>query len=285
MATMYPTQFRQLSPSYRLSTLRPGTLEDYYSLVNSDSYCWRAILTIGHQYATAADLVKVACIKNLVALEIGAGKCVDSESYGFPFKDGIVRSWMELAKSEGTLQHLRILRVYNQRELTTAALRSLGALPQLQLVVAYQCDEITKKLREYAKPKDNTVILEGWAARRLDWVWKDHGSDVAVSDLRSLTDVYKDGLAKHSASQDDPPKLGSDIPIMEFQLPTADHGNKDKVSYRARYRANEIVLFTRSAAKRGQKRAGPSLNKPQRAPKMKDVGDPFAMINGYKNMA
>ncbi|KAJ5084477.1 hypothetical protein NUU61_009056 [Penicillium alfredii] len=296
MATMYPTQFRLLSPYYCLSTGRPiEPLKHYVDLINSPENRWRAVLTIGTQCCDATDLTALANIRNLVALEIGKNdwrhSLTNSEGVareGASLTAGTVRGWLEMVHSAGTLQHLRVLRIYHQRSLKTAALRELRALPELQLVVAYDCPEIAAEIQQCPNkmPKNSPVHIYGWLAHRLDAVWKEHGEEEAISPLGPLLDVYNASLSAHPplfAAHEQkpiPPKLDTNSPLLQFQLPFVDHSNIHKVAYRARYTAKSVVFFTPIPGSQRKRAAPEQASSRFKRAIMKDRGIDISSVLG-----
>ncbi|OQD84052.1 hypothetical protein PENANT_c014G09313 [Penicillium antarcticum] len=302
MATMYPAEFPQTSPYYCLGTGSPREpLKAYMGMLNNKDFRWRAVLTLASTYCSLTDLSGIPNIKNLVALEIclsrGNRSQMDQEDVTkeqVSLQDGSVRGWVEMWQFTRALQHLRVLRIYHQHGLTTAALRSLCELPGLQLVVAYACDKITQEISSHRKPSNNILPIEGWSASRLDWLPKEK----ALTDLGPLLDVYKASLGTDpdaDGQQKQPSTLVTNLPILEFQLPTANHNNPERVAQRAMYRPRSIVFFTRDPAmqkldqekkqrERGKKRSEPVEGPNPRARKavMKDRGrDISTTLNAF----
>ncbi|KAI2734592.1 hypothetical protein DTO013E5_9862 [Penicillium roqueforti] len=254
MASNYPVQFYEISPYYCLNAGCPKKpLRDYMGILNSDDLRWRAILTIATTYCTASDFTTIPNIKNLVALDIYREKYasnsppLDPVGVSNDLQDGFVRGWIE---SEA-LQHLRILRLYHQCEITVAAVGALRELPELQLIVAYECKNITETIQKYDRPANNIIPIKGWSACRLDWYWETHGTSKTIdNNLLALFHVYQASLQtpgdEHSKR---PSSLPTNLPILEFKLPTVDHSRRDKIVVRSRYNAKSIVLFTRDPVK------------------------------------
>jgi hypothetical protein len=277
MASVYPVQFHEVSPYYCLNAGYPKKpLRDYMGILNSDDFHWRAILTISTAYCTATDLTTIPNVKNLVALDIYSEQYASRiapldpagiSNDGLPLQDGFVRGWIE----SKALQHLRILRFYQQCEITVATLEALRELPELQLVVAYECKKITETIRKYDRPANDMIPMNGWSACRLDWFWETHGMPKTIDEnLLALRHVYESSLQtpgeKHSGR---PSSLPTNTPILEFKLPTVDH-SRIKVDIRSRYSIKSIVLFTRDPAKqkRGrEKRRTEAPEKGDRPPK------------------
>lgn len=254
MTTAYPTQFCEINPYYCLSAGSPKKpLRNYMGILNSDDINWRAILTIATAYCSAEDLAAIPNIKNLVALDVYnqpySSKLTSHDPVGvvhdgLPLQDGFVRGWIESNK----LQHLRVLRLYNQHEVTISALRSLRDLPELQLVLAYECDKITKDIKRKGRPANGMIEIsvEGWSACRLDWLWDKEKKAKSLDHVMSLLHAYesniqpvKDGRPKRISS------LSANLPILEFKLPTIDHSKKEMLAIRSNYSSMSIVMFTR----------------------------------------
>lgn len=253
MTTVYPVQFSKISPYYCLNAGCPRKpLADYMGILNSNDFRWRAILTIATTYCSTTDLTAIPKIKNLVALDVYQEPYTSNltpldpvgvSSEGLALQDGFLRGWAE----SNALQHLRILRFYHQHDITLASLRALRELPELQLVVAYECKKIKKTIQQYDRPVNGTIAIEGWSACRLDWFWEKHGTAKTIDDhLLGLFDVYQSSLRASGADQlTRPPSLDMNLPTLEFKLPTVDHSRRERVVIRSRYNAKSIVLFTR----------------------------------------
>ncbi|KAJ5818667.1 hypothetical protein N7474_004258 [Penicillium riverlandense] len=276
LATKYPQHFYRVSSGCRLHIHRPlQRVADYTDLIKSNAYCWRAILSIETKYASqTSDLLNLASIKNLVALEINneRGSLYDEDGNRRFLPEitvGLVRGWIELAQPSGAWQHLRFLRIRCHQELLLAVLRPLLEFPQLQTVVIYDCENISREIHQLRKQKQQgPPNIEGWEVQRLDWLWRDHGEDVALASLRPLVDMYEASLQK----TDNPAGL-LDVPILEYQLSEDFYSDPHGVAYRARYKAKQIAVFTRpsvdSKRKMENKRAAP--RQPQSQPQAKRV--------------
>lgn len=276
LATKYPQHFNQVSSVCRLHIHRPlQRIADYTDLIKSNAYCWRAILTMETTYASqTSDLLNLASIKNLVALEINneRGSLCDEHGnrrFSPELTVGLVRGWIELAQSSGAWQHLRVMRIRCHQELPPAALRPLLELPQLQTVVIYDSENIARKIHQLRRQKQQgSMNLEGWEVQRLDWLWKEHGEDVALASVRPLVDMYKASLQKT-----DTPAGLLDVPILEYQLSDDFYSDLHGVAYRARYKAKQIAVFTRPSVDSNRKTESKRLasRQPQSQPQAKRV--------------
>lgn len=258
MIEMYPDQFRSLSPHYRLITRSPKEpLKCYIDLMNSDVGNWRAVLAISTANASTADLVAIGNMKNLVALDLYPPTSKPSledieEGKGIGLEDRIVRSWLEVAEAAGSLQQLRILRLYTQPGLTTKALWMLEKLPNLQEVVVSTCAAFDEVFQRPNTPKAG-VRLGAWIARKVNPLHGDQeGQAQAKNDHFHLIDAYKDSLdtdRKDSDQVQSPPRLGSDIPILEFRLSPNYLGPW--------YDPSRVIHLTRAPQQKGKKRELP----------------------------
>jgi hypothetical protein len=161
-ATAYPAEFRGVAKYRSMKVSRPQmTLREYWSVVKSDSLSWRAVLTLNASFGRAPELVEIATIKNLVALEIGKPLHLlpmpdDSEPHLAGLNDRIARTWSELAESSGAFTHLRVLRLYCQPDLSPVGIRYLSALPGLCLIIAHGCPALEFCL------KGESLDTDGW---------------------------------------------------------------------------------------------------------------------------
>ena len=275
MSIVYPEQFHELSRHYCLSAGSPKKpLEDYMNILNNEDFRWRAMLTIATTYCSAADLTAISKIKNLVALDVYSQPYSSKSTHdhmgvnndGLPLQDGFVRGWIE----SNQLQHLRILRLYNQHEVTTSALRSLRDLPELQLVLAYECEKITKHIRRSGKPANGIGIdVEGWSACRLDWLWDSEKKTKSLNHVMPLLHAYESNIQPAKDGETRPSSLSTKLPILEFKLPTIDHSKKEMLAIRSNYSSMSIFMFTRDPVR--QRIDGEKKQKRERDRRASDV--------------
>ncbi|KAJ5551331.1 hypothetical protein N7535_000719 [Penicillium sp. DV-2018c] len=248
MHAVYPEQFRELSPHYCLHAGSPRQpLTQYMDILNSDDFRWRAVLAIETNYCSATDIASIPKIKNLVALDI----CTrpyrpyhDFADEGQPLEDGFVRGWIE----SNALQHLRVLRFRDQDRVTTATLRALRRLPELQLIVAYDCYNFEMNLHtEKGWPKNDPFRVEGWSASRLIWFRPPKPrdpSDKPLDDhLLDVLHVYQTSLLR---PENKPSSLDTKLPILEINLRTIDSWEKERGILRSCHWKKSTLLFTRS---------------------------------------
>lgn len=192
-------------------------------------------------------------------------------SKGLGLDDRIIRSWVEAAESVGSLQQLRVLFIADQANLTIQALRMLEKLPQLELIVAYQCDALNENLEEYPGWRDNGVLVEGWTVHRRKLLECDQDAETVALNRRLLAllgifdtplpeeiNSHKDldqgqGTCKQPGEEHRPFCPGSGSPVMRFQLST-DPLTMDSELVRAVHGGKPHILFLR-APPRERKRA------------------------------
>jgi len=274
MAETYPHQFRSVSEYYFLSvTLPKEPLKCYIDLMSSDTGSWRAILSMPTAHATPADLVAIGNLKNLVALDLYPAPTRSSvpkdfdEGKGQGLEDRIVRSWLEMAVASGSLQHLRLLRLFKQPRLTIKALSMLEKLPNLCHIMVLDCDAFYPAVPNLCNNQEGGVRLGGWVVRKL------HGMPTPAGN--SLLDAYRGvlDLDTESRSEDhkaDDPILGSDIPILQFGLSS---------KLRAEFSVPRSLILTRAPQKMNRKRA------PSRSETFHGKGKRIMKDRGGRDMA
>ncbi|KAJ5679035.1 hypothetical protein N7462_007279 [Penicillium macrosclerotiorum] len=264
----YPKQFNRISPSYTLRTAGiKKPLKGYIEIMKSDSCDWRAVLSLPTLTATTTELVEIGSMRNLVALELAqydyARKTFDPENPEAGLTNGIVRTWVEMAKNLGSLQHLQFLRIENSSLLTPQALWMLEELPCLQLVTVSDCKEFTSDSLSLNSSLKRGKIIGGWNTQRLSWLLE--GQEEATLALRKLDPilhVYESLLAQgeivsYGVASKDQATLGSDTQLMQFELQMSTRPDKNKYGMESRggsYRAKTTFFFTRISEQNRKKR-------------------------------
>lgn len=298
MAKVYPRQFPQLSPSYSLHIDRPQEpLKLYIDMMNSESCNWRGVLSLRAPHATITDLVAIGNMTNLIRVEIFSHPsrsmnltASSDPSKGLGLDDRIIRSWVEAAESVGSLQQLRVLSIFNQANVTIQAVRMLGKLPQLELIVAYQCDALNENLKRYPGWKDNGVLVEGWNVRRRELLELDQDGEMVALNRR-LSSVMEipntpppesirshrnpdrgQGTCKQPGQEQTPFCPVSGSPVMYFQLSNYPFTEGPKELVRAVRGGQPHIFFLRAPSR--EKKRPPSEPVPTRKGKrfMKDRG-------------
>lgn len=141
LCTVYPDQFRQVSQYCRSGVRCPSfPLTGYVNLVQSLDCSWVTSLNVWTEFARVPELVNLADVTNLVSLEVNT-PTTPLETPGHEnqevttLNDRILRTWSELAETSGAFQHLRVLRLYGQRDLTGDSFLYLSKLPSLEYCV------------------------------------------------------------------------------------------------------------------------------------------------------
>ncbi|KAL2860896.1 uncharacterized protein BJX67DRAFT_325386 [Aspergillus lucknowensis] len=276
-ATAYPQQFPKVERYHSIKIEGPkASMREYLGLANSDSLSWRVVLTLAASYARVPELVGVAHIKNLVALEIATPShlAIPPETTDVPvtaLTDRIVRAWSELAQTSEAFQHFQVLVLRQQRELSNVALGYLRALPALEHIVAYECPGITSA--------DSGGGVNGWTI-----------VEVKSPPPNTLYELYQ--ACAEASSADRLSLRGS--PILDFQIGQTTSQSSKKIRKKSGNRTNSIatIYYLQRTGLEGQqadrepgtkKRKGLQDNgneaKPQRPRKAvmrgstKDIGD------------
>ncbi|RLL95742.1 hypothetical protein CFD26_103683 [Aspergillus turcosus] len=218
-ATAYPAEFRGVAKYRSMKVSWPQmTLREYWSVVKSDSLSWRAVLTLTPSFARAPELVEIANIKNLVALEIGRPLHLmpmpdNSEPHVAGLNDRIARTWSELAESSGAFTHLRVLRLYCQPDLSPVGIRYLSALPGLCLIIAHGCPALNSFL------KGESLAEDGWEVTTTPQFTGKSCNQMEGSEPRTLYECYQtsfDASSERHAIEEGILDRGS--PVLNFRI-------------------------------------------------------------------
>ena len=179
-------------------------MRDYLDQIKSDTLHWGVALTLFTSFASVPELVDIANVKNLVALELNTSSELEtfSSETDLPMtslNDRIVRTWSELTASDA-FAHLRILRISHQKQVSPAILRYLRSFPSLRLLVICGCPNVARLFRKSSK------AIEGWQPTN---ILVDDDSDAAHDT------VYGCYRASFTLDED---MEASDIPILSFQI-------------------------------------------------------------------
>lgn len=181
-------------------------MRDYLGLLKSDSLHWGVTLTLFTSFASVPELVEIASVKNLVALELNTSSELEtfSSETGLPMtalNDRIFRTWSELAASDGAFAHLRVLMISHQKQVSAVILRFLRSFPSLRLLVICGCPNLARLFRNSGK------AIEGW--RPVDTLMDDSEAH------DKLYGCYRASLTKDYGNR---PSIGRDHPILSFQI-------------------------------------------------------------------
>jgi hypothetical protein len=208
-ATAYPQEFREVSQHYpfRLGSSKKMSIRDYLLLVTSSSLSWATVLSISTEYIGISELVEIATVTNLMALDITSPprpsvNCDSSSAVSLT--DRVVRSWGESALAGGAFRHLRILMLRSQTEVTKDIFPFLDCFPSLVVLAVKGCSELTGKSIKHVASR------HGWEIRQIDAAKKT---------------IYQ-YISGHFLTADfgsETKRLGVDkLPLLEFSLESAD---------------------------------------------------------------
>ncbi|KAJ5085426.1 hypothetical protein N7532_010197 [Penicillium argentinense] len=259
LATIYPTDFRKGCQFYKLYTLRPvQPLKGYIETMNDRRCNWHAFLSLETAYATVEDLVRIGGMANLAALEIERGQwrpCPvlplshpnDPET---TLEDGIVRSWLEMARAQGSLQHLRVLRISQQNSLTLSSLDMLAGLPGLALILVHKCRHFTEAWTQGEEDQGQAVFAaHGWHAQSLSKVLERRGLDEFTGPMHfeQLGNAYTDSLRtgkREDGTERLPPGLAGNAPKMDFCLHQGHRTDVSSIEKRMPFASGDVLHLT-----------------------------------------
>lgn len=254
-ATAYPAQFRSVAKYRSMKVSWPQmTLREYWSVVKSDSLSWRAVLTLTPSFARAPELVEIANIKNLVALEIGRPLHLlptpdNSEPHVAGLNDRIARTWSELAESSGAFTHLRVLRLYCQPDLSPVGIRYLSALSGLCLIIAHGCPALEFCL------KGESLDTDGWEVTTTPQFTVKSCDQMEGSEPRTLYECYQtsfDASSERHAIEEGILDRGS--PVLNFRI-------VPEVSQGLGKRASSSTIYFQRKWSPGSRTPEPALKK------------------------
>ncbi|KAL1988178.1 hypothetical protein VTN96DRAFT_708 [Rasamsonia emersonii] len=212
--TAYPTEFRKVSKYCEMVIDPPKMpMQEYLSLVKNDACRWVVGLTVCTEYARTPELVEVAHVENIVALEISTPLQTrlvleDEEVEIAALSDRIVRTWSELAEGSGAFKHLRVLRLCGQQNLSAIVFQYFKAFPSLRVCIAARCSGLTtQSAMELAR-------TYGWQAETEGELWKLYKCPASRSSQKSGTVVSWDGDPKNMI----PPSVQQDTPVLDFKI-------------------------------------------------------------------
>ncbi|KAL1961215.1 hypothetical protein VTO42DRAFT_3161 [Malbranchea cinnamomea] len=203
-ATAFPQQFLELSPYHSFTPpFKVMPTRDYFNLISSDDLCWSTLLSISTGFLSLSELVDVARVTNLAALEISSSSQLGADEEPSPtvLTDRVLRNWGELADTGGAFKQLRLLVLRSHAEVTDRLFSYLDHFPSLVAVMVIDCPLL-------AGPSTlGTGHAHGWKAR-----------DVTAS-RTSLQQCFTGlGLHKNLCNDDQRPGM-STLPLLEVALP------------------------------------------------------------------
>lgn len=118
-------------------------------------------LRISPKETRVADLVSLSDITNLALLDLSDGQVLIDTKVS-SFDERVMRTWAELAKTEGAFSHLRVVLLGWQEHVSTWLFQYLRSFPSLSHLIITDCPKIHQKNRkEWAQ----SALEYGWEAR------------------------------------------------------------------------------------------------------------------------
>ncbi|KAL1968921.1 hypothetical protein VTN77DRAFT_1282 [Rasamsonia byssochlamydoides] len=208
--TAYPIEFSKVSKYCEMVIDPPQMpMRDYLSLVKDDACSWVVGLTVCTEYARTPELVEVANVENIVALEISTpslAPLTDEDVEIAALSDRIIRAWSELAETSGAFKHLRVLRLYGQQSLSGIIFQYFDSFPSLRVCIAANCSGITSQSAvELAR-------TYGWQVETGRELWERYERPAGH---KSGTGVSWDG---GNRNQTITPPAHKDTPLLDFKI-------------------------------------------------------------------
>ena len=254
-ATVYPSQLRDISP-YRCIRIEGPSMpmREYLDSMKSDTLSWGVALTLFTAFASMPELVDIASVKNLVALELNASSEIETllnDKTTMPMaalNDRVVRTWSELAESGTAFAHLQVLRLSYQEHVSKATLQYLKSFPSLRLLVVYNCPSLSSLFES-----DNQKIA-GWQPV------VDHSTHLEAAYTSDEIYGYYNFIKE---SDEKGPSMYRNTPILGFQIgreirrPSKSRNTPDTVYLKRQNRHQEQEDTTDPPAKRPRQASGP----------------------------
>ena len=149
-AASYPkaSEFGQPQYRYHLQIRQPSlVLQSYFNGLTSPDGSWLTCLRISPKETRTADLVAIANITNLTALDLSDGR-VTIDTRVSAFDERVLRTWSELARSGRAFQHLRVLMFGWQEQLSFWLFKYLPSFPALERVIMTDCPHLHQRNRK-----------------------------------------------------------------------------------------------------------------------------------------
>ncbi|OAX85239.1 hypothetical protein ACJ72_00399 [Emergomyces africanus] len=209
--TVYPQDFREISPYYSLKTsTKKMPLQDYYRLIHSPSLSWGTVLAISTDSVDLHGLVEISKITNLVALDITTplpAKSPVKQDDDIPITtltDRVLRSWGELALAGVAFKNLSVLMLHLQSAITLRIFSYLDQFPSLEVLIVVSCPQLADHSLKSVGQQ------HGWSTRRVNAANK------------SLYECYTHYITSaDSIDTGIAPEIRS-LPLLEFSLAAPD---------------------------------------------------------------
>ena len=156
------SEFGQPQYRYHLQIRQSSlVLPAYFNGITSRDASWLTCLRISPKETRTADLVAIANITNLTALDLSDGR-VTIDTRISAFDERVLRTWAELAQSGRAFQHLRVLMFGWQEQLSFWLFKYLPRFPALERIVLTDCPHLHQRNR---KDWEQLALNAGFEAR------------------------------------------------------------------------------------------------------------------------
>lgn len=162
-AEAYPEEFRGPRNRYRLVIGGPALpLLEYFNGMMSAALSWMTLLSISTSIAQKQDLIHLAKLRNLVALDLAVDS-PKSPTVPSSLDTRIIRTWSELADSEDAFKHLHVLMIRGQTDVSPMLFEYLSKLPSLRLLIMQSYPDSQRKTKQlWAR----VALTCGWAVEQ-----------------------------------------------------------------------------------------------------------------------
>jgi hypothetical protein len=212
LSTAYPTEFWKASAYWQERVTPVMPIKDYLGLVNDDSVNWRVALTLATEFATIPELVQIANVKNVVALEISTQwpRLLSDEDNTqiTSLADRIIRTWSELSQTSRAFKHLKILKLYGQQHLTGLTFEYLDSFPSLSALVVGDCKGMI------SKPVKRLAATYGWETEKRPRLER-RDEDVGFDESATVYQCYRGIVGQNEQKR---ASVDQGIPILDFQI-------------------------------------------------------------------
>ena len=156
------SEFGQPQYRYHIQIRQPSlALQAYFTGINSRDASWLTCLRISPKETRTADLVAIANITSLAALDLSDGR-VTIDTRISTLDERVFRTWSELAQSGHAFQRLRVLTFGWQEHLSCWLFKYLPHFPTLKRIIMTDCPYLHQRNR---KDWEQLALDTGFEAR------------------------------------------------------------------------------------------------------------------------
>ncbi|KAF3491007.1 CBS domain-containing protein [Arthroderma uncinatum] len=234
-AAAYTKEFNKVAHRY---SLKPSSKEmpisDYLKLISSKNLDWAAVLSVSAEFFEPNELLDIANVTNLTALEIRSQPRRTEFEYEpiTTISDRVIRGWSEMALAGSAFGQLRILVLRLQPGISEHIFAYLDAFRSLTTFIMQGCSKL------YRKEARELAAKHGWESYTV------HFSDCSLYRI-----IMKLGSELEPKSQDNTLMINAS-PVVEFSLFRRNLKPLDE---------QEEIIFKRKATRQG--RPGPGKRK------------------------